>query len=290
MVPGPADDRLRLLRRSFRGRRCAGVRAHLDYLAELGVTYLHLMPLLKPRDGRERRWLRGGRLRRRRPAHRDDGRTDRAGRRPAPPRYGAVRRHGAQPHRARARLGPARRPPAIRSTAASTWSIPIAANPTRSSGRCRTSSRTFAPGNFTYDAELGGWVWTTFNPFQWDLNYANPDVFRVMLRTMLSLANRGVDVLRLDAAPFLWKRLGTNCMNQPETHLLLQAFRALTRLAAPGLLLKAEAMVAPGPAREVPRRPRRVPARMRSRLRQPAHGDALVSAWPPATPGSPRRH
>ena len=88
-------------------------------------------------------------------------------------------------------------------------------------------------------------MWTTFHDFQWDLNYANPAVFRAMLGVMLSLANRGIDVLRLDAAPFLWKRLGTDCQNQPEAHLLVQAFRALTRLAAPGLLLKAEAIVSP---------------------------------------------
>jgi amylosucrase len=88
-------------------------------------------------------------------------------------------------------------------------------------------------------------VWTTFREFQWDLNYTNPAVFRAMFSTMLTLANRGADVLRVDAAPFLWKRLGTDCMNQPETHLLLQAFRALMTVAAPGVLLKAEAMVSP---------------------------------------------
>ena len=88
-------------------------------------------------------------------------------------------------------------------------------------------------------------MWTTFHEYQWDLNYANPAVFRAMLGTMLTLANRGIDVLRLDAAPFLWKRMGTDCQNQPEAHLLLQAFRALTRLAAPGLVLKAEAIVSP---------------------------------------------
>ena len=101
-----------------------------------------------------------------------------------------------------------------------------------------------APGSFTEVPGLG-WVWTTFHDYQWDLNYANPAVFRAMLGVMFSLANRGIDVLRLDAAPFLWKRLGTDCQNQPEAHLLVQAFRALTRLAAPGLLLKAEAIVSP---------------------------------------------
>jgi amylosucrase len=86
-------------------------------------------------------------------------------------------------------------------------------------------------------------VWTTFNDYQWDLDYANPAVFRAMLGLMLDLANAGADVLRLDAVPFLWKRMGTDGKNQPEVHLLLQAFRGLTRLASPGLLLKAEAIV-----------------------------------------------
>jgi len=71
------------------------------------------------------------------------------------------------------------------------------------------------PGSFTHVAELDGWVWTTFREFQWDLNYANPAVFRAMLAVTLRLANRGADVLRLDAAPFLWKRLGTNRQDQP---------------------------------------------------------------------------
>jgi glycosidase len=72
-------------------------------------------------------------------------------------------------------------------------------------------------------------VWTTFHDYQWDLNYANPAVFRAMLGTMFALANRGVDVLRVDAAPFLWKRIGTDGQNQPEAHALLRAFRTLTR-------------------------------------------------------------
>jgi amylosucrase len=101
-----------------------------------------------------------------------------------------------------------------------------------------------APGSFTEVSGLG-WVWTTFHDYQWDLNYANPAVFRAMLGTMFALANRGIDVLRVDAAPFLWKRIGTDCQNQPEAHALLRAFRALTRLAAPGLVLKAEAIVSP---------------------------------------------
>src|SRR3712207_112866 len=89
------------------------------------------------------------------------------------------------------------------------------------------------------------WVWTTFHEFQWDLNWANPEVFRAMLGVLFTLANHGVDVVRFDAAPFLWKRLGTDCQNQPEAHRILQGLRALARLAMPGMLIKAEAIVGP---------------------------------------------
>jgi amylosucrase len=106
-----------------------------------------------------------------------------------------------------------------------------------------------APGNFTRVEAMGGWVWTTFYPYQWDLNYANPQVFAAMLGVLLRLANRGVEVFRLDSTAFLWKRAGTTCMNQPETHAILQALRALVDIAAPGVLLKAEAIV---PTAELP--------------------------------------
>jgi amylosucrase len=101
-----------------------------------------------------------------------------------------------------------------------------------------------SPGSFTHVEGLG-WVWTTFESFQWDLDWGNPDVFAAMLDTMLFLANRGIDVLRLDAAPFLWKREGTDCQNQPEVHLLLQALRALVTVAAPAVAFKVEAIVSP---------------------------------------------
>ena len=81
-----------------------------------------------------------------------------------------------------------------------------------------------APGNFTYRREIDRWVWTTFNPFQWDLRYSNPAVFDAMLGEMLFLANVGVEVLRLDAVPFIWKEMGTNCENLPKAHTIIQAF------------------------------------------------------------------
>lgn len=106
-----------------------------------------------------------------------------------------------------------------------------------------------APGNFTYVEALDGWVWTTFYPFQWDLNYANRAVFAEVAAALLRLANRGVEAFRLDSTAFLWKREGSSCMNLPEAHAILQALRALVSIVAPGVLLKAEAIV---PTRDLP--------------------------------------
>jgi glycosidase len=91
----------------------------------------------------------------------------------------------------------------------------------------------------------GGWVWTTFHAYQWDLNYANPAVFNRMAEEMLFLANQGVEVIRLDAVAFIWKEMGTGCENLPGAHTLIRAFNAAARLAAPALLFKSEAIVHP---------------------------------------------
>lgn len=95
------------------------------------------------------------------------------------------------------------------------------------------------------DLDGGKWVWSTFYPFQWDLNYTNPALFAAILGEMLFLANQGVDVLRLDAVPFLWKRAGSPCENLPEAHLLVRAFNAAAAIAAPSLVFKSEAIVHP---------------------------------------------
>lgn len=100
-------------------------------------------------------------------------------------------------------------------------------------------------GSFTWHDGMQRWVWTTFNSFQWDLNYRNPEVFRAMLAEMLFIANTGVDILRLDAVAFIWKQMGTMCENLPEAHQIIQAFNACARIAAPGLVFKSEAIVHP---------------------------------------------
>ncbi len=100
------------------------------------------------------------------------------------------------------------------------------------------------PGSFV-QLDDGRWIWATFYSFQWDLDYSNPAVFTAMAGEMLFLANQGVEALRMDAVAFIWKRLGTPCESLPEAHLLLQAFNAVLRIAAPGVLFKSEAIVHP---------------------------------------------
>lgn len=106
------------------------------------------------------------------------------------------------------------------------------------------------PGAFTYRSRIGKWVWTTFYNYQWDLNYANPEVFVQMLREMLFLANQGVEVLRMDAVAFIWKQMGTQCQNLPQAHYLLQAFNAAVSIAAPAMVFKSEAIVHPDEVRK----------------------------------------
>jgi amylosucrase len=102
-----------------------------------------------------------------------------------------------------------------------------------------------APGNFTWDPDLGKWVMTVFNNYQWDLNYSNPAVFIEMIDIILFWANQGADIVRLDAVAFLWKKIGTTCQNEREAHLVLQLMKDCCQVTAPGVLFIAEAIVAP---------------------------------------------
>ncbi|MEZ4687734.1 MAG: alpha-amylase family protein [Bacteroidia bacterium] len=102
-----------------------------------------------------------------------------------------------------------------------------------------------SPGNFTWVPEIDRWVMTVFHHYQWDLNYRNPDVFIEMLDIILFMANLGVDILRVDAPAFIWKRIGTEGRNLWEAHLLLQLFKACTQVVAPSMAFIAEAIVAP---------------------------------------------
>ncbi len=102
-----------------------------------------------------------------------------------------------------------------------------------------------APGNFTYSQEMNSWVLTTFNHFQWDLNYKNPEVFLDMTRDLLQWANRGVDIFRFDAIPYIWKEWGTNSRNLPQVHTLMRMFRLALEIVAPATIIKGEVVMAP---------------------------------------------
>lgn len=104
---------------------------------------------------------------------------------------------------------------------------------------------TTAPGNFTHLKKVDKWVMTVFNDYQWDLNYTNPQVLNEMVDTLLFLANQGADIIRLDAPAFVWKQIGTNCQNLPETHAILQLMKACAEIVSPGLKFLAEAIVPP---------------------------------------------
>ena len=109
---------------------------------------------------------------------------------------------------------------------------------------------TTAPGNFTWLEDAGKYVMTTFYPYQWDLNYRNPEVFNTMADNLLNLANHGVDVLRIDAVPYIWKELGTSCRNLPQVHTIVRMLRMICEVVCPGILLLGEVVMEP--ARVVP--------------------------------------
>lgn len=216
----------------------------LDHLADLGVTYLHLMPLLDPRPGDSDG---GYAVRDYRTVRPDLGTTEDLAELARTLRsrgislvLDLVLNHVAREHdwAIRARAGD------------STYrdyfhTFTDRVLPDAYEATLPEVFPDFAPGNFTFDEELGAWVWTTFNSWQWDLNWANPDVLVEFAEIIAFLANLGVEVLRLDAIAFLWKRLGTDSQNQPEVHAITQALRATTRIMAPAVLFKAEAIVGP---------------------------------------------
>jgi amylosucrase len=222
----------------------AGVAERADYLEELGVGYLHLMPLLNPRPAPNDGGYAVQDYRSVRPdlGTMEDLRklTSRLRERGISLCLDLVLNHVAREHEwaRRARAGEERFRDYF-------LIFPDRQEPDAYEQTLPEVFPDFAPGSFTWDDELAGWVWTTFNDYQWDVRWANPDVLCEYADIILDLANHGVEVLRLDAIAFIWKRLGTTCQNQPEVHLLTQALRAVTRIACPAVVFKAEAIVGP---------------------------------------------
>ncbi len=221
-----------------------GIEKHTDYLAELGVRYVHLMSLIRPREGES------------------DGGFAVLDYTDVDPNLGNIHdlehlcttfrekdisvcvdlvlNHCAKDHEwaERARAGEKKYQEYF-------YMFPDRTMPDEYEKTLPEIFPDFKPGNFVYYEDLKKWVWVTFNEFQWDLNYTNPEVLLEIADILLYLANKGVEVFRLDAVAFMWKRLGTNCQNQPEVFSILQALRSVSAIATPSVIHKAEAIVSP---------------------------------------------
>ncbi len=221
-----------------------GVREKLSYIEDCGVNYLHLMPLLESPKGRS------------------DGGYAVSDFRKVQPELGTmedlyalamdchergiavcldfVMNHTSEDHEWAKRARAGERDYQDRYFFYEGWDIPNAYEQT-----VPQVFPTTAPGNFTWCEEAHKVVMTTFYPYQWDLNYANPAVFQDMTDNMLNLCNHGVDVIRLDAVPYIWKALGTNCRNLPQVHTLVRMMRMVCEIVCPGTLLLGEVVMEP---------------------------------------------
>ena len=221
-----------------------GIRKKISYLKGLGVTYLHLMPLLNPRPGNSD----GGYAVMDYKSVRPDLGTMKDLSELAADLHEAgisltldlVLNHVAKEHEwaLKARQGEKKYQDYF-------YAYPDRKVPDEYEKSLPEIFPTFAPGNFTYYEDMDQWVWTTFNEFQWDVNWSNPNLFLEYVDIIGYLANQGTDCVRLDAIAFIWKRLGTNCQNQPEVHAITQALRAISKIVTPSLIYKAEAIVGP---------------------------------------------
>ncbi|MBO6269061.1 MAG: alpha-amylase family protein [Clostridium sp.] len=222
----------------------SGVREHLDYIRECGVNYLHLMPLLESPKGRS------------------DGGYAVSDFRKVEPALGTmedlaalsaechgkemavcldfVMNHTSEDHEWAKRARAGEKEYQDRYFFYDSWDIPKEFEKTVPQVFPQT-----APGNFTWCEEAQKVVMTTFYPYQWDLNYANPVVFNDMTANMLNLCNHGVDIIRLDAVPYIWKTLGTRCRNLPEVHTLVRIMRMASEIVCPGTLLLGEVVMEP---------------------------------------------
>ena len=221
-----------------------GVREKLDYISDCGVNYLHLMPLLES------------------PKDRSDGGYAVSDFRKVQPELGTmedlaelaedchargialcldfVMNHTSEDHEWARRARAGEKEYQERYFFYEGWDIPNAYEQT-----VPQVFPTTAPGNFTWCEEAHKVVMTTFYPYQWDLNYANPTVFNDMTDCMLNLCNHGVDIIRLDAVPYIWKALGTTCRNLPQVHTLVRLMRMVCEIVCPGTLLLGEVVMEP---------------------------------------------
>ncbi len=228
---------------SFAGN-LKGVHGKLDYIRDCGVNYLHLMPLLESPKGRSDGGYAVSDFRKVQPEL--GTMEDLAALAHDCHKYGIslcldfVMNHTSEDHEWARRARAGEKEFQDRYFFYDDWSIPE-----QYEKDVPQVFPTTAPGNFTWCEEAGKVVMTTFYPYQWDLNYANPDVFRDMTENMLFLCNQGIDVIRLDAVPYIWKQLGTNCRNLPQVHKLVRLMRIVCEIVCPGTLLLGEVVMEP---------------------------------------------
>lgn len=226
------------------GDTLAGVQSHLDYLRELKVRYLHLMPLLKM------------------PAEHNDGGYAVSDFRQVDPRLGDntqleqladachrkgmsicldfIVNHTSDEHEWAVRAKQGDPEYQGRYMCFDNWDIPSQFEKTVPQVFPRT-----VPGNFIWCEQMGKHVLSTFNPYQWDMNYRNPVVFNEMAGNLLFLTNLGVDIFRIDAVPYIWKQLGTTCRNLPQVHTIMRLLRILAKLVCPAVIFKGEVVMKP---------------------------------------------
>ena len=226
------------------GGNLKGVKKHLDYLKECGINYLHLMPLMES------------------PKDRSDGGYAVADFRKVQPELGTIRdleslasecrkqgisicldfvmNHTSEDHEWAKRARAGEKEYQDRYFFYDNWDIPSQFEKT-----VPQVFPTTAPGKFTWLPEIEKVVMTTFYPYQWDLNYANPVVFNEMMYNFLYFANLGIDIIRIDAVPYIWKELGTSCRNLQKVHTIVRMMRMIGEIVCPGILLLGEVVMEP---------------------------------------------
>lgn len=221
-----------------------GVRKKLDYVERCGVNYLHLMPLLETPEGRSDGGYAVSDFRK---VQQELGTMADLERLAAECHKKGislcldfVMNHTSEDHewarRARAGEGEYR----SRYFFFDNYSIPAMYEKT-----VPQVFPTTAPGNFTWLPDCGHFVMTSFYPYQWDLNYRNPAVFNEMMYNFLYLTNQGIDVIRIDAVPYIWKQIGTDCRNLPQVHTIVRLMRLIGEIVCPGVVLLGEVVMEP---------------------------------------------
>jgi len=226
------------------GGNIKGVHEHLPYLEECGINYLHIMPLLNSTKGKSDGGYAVSDFRKIRPSLGTmedlEELADACHEKGISLCFDFVLNHTSEDH-AWAKAAKAGDPIAqSRFFIYDNWDIPHKFEET-----VPQVFPTTAPGNFTWCDEIQKVVMTTFHHYQWDLNYANPMVFNDMTDNLLFLANRGMDVIRLDAIPYIWKELGTNCRNLPQVHKIVRMMHLACQLVCPGVALLGEVVMEP---------------------------------------------